>query len=321
MQGMEIDCHFRIVGQSDVTEGQKRTGWFSEVSTDFLRTLQVPLRQGRMLDERDNERSPWVAVINDAMVRRYFEGKSPIGKLISVTLSADAGARSVAEDHPRQIVGVIGDMRAFGLDQPPPPAINVPDRQHIREYPGGLASTHLLRILFVRTASSPLRLSETLRRIVAEVDRNQTFLDIRSMDQIISGWLAPWRFYMHLFGIFSVIATCMAIVGIYGVISYSVTRRTHEIGLRLALGATPRNVLLLVIGQGLELTLAGIAVGIAGAFLLTRTIAHLLYEVEAGDPLTLAAVAALLAAVSLIACYVPARRATRVDPVIALRYE
>jgi putative ABC transport system permease protein len=157
--------------------------------------------------------------------------------------------------------------------------------------------------------------------VVADVDRDQMIQDISSMEEAISGWLAQWRFFMRLFGIFSAIATCLAIVGIYGVISYSVTRRTHEIGLRLALGAATPNVLALVIGQGLKLTLAGIAVGVAGAYGLTRTIAHLLYEVNAGDPLTFAAVAAILATVSLAACYIPARRATRVDPVVALRHE
>lgn len=145
--------------------------------------------------------------------------------------------------------------------------------------------------------------------------------DIESVEQAVSGSLAHWRFYMRLFGIFSLLATLLAVVGIYGVISYSVARRTHEIGLRLALGAATHNVLALVIGQCLKLTLAGIAVGIAGAYGLTRTIAHLLYEVRAGDPLTFAAVAALLAGVSLAACYIPARRATRVDPVVALRHE
>ena len=153
------------------------------------------------------------------------------------------------------------------------------------------------------------------------MDKDQTVTDVVSMEQAISQSLTPWRLFMRLFGVFAVLATCLAVVGIYGVIAYSVNRRTHEIGLRLALGAMRWNVLGLVLRQGLRLTLVGIALGAAGAFALTRMIAHLLYEVNATDPLTFCAVSVLLAGVSLTACYIPARRAAVVDPVVALRHE
>jgi putative ABC transport system permease protein len=166
-----------------------------------------------------------------------------------------------------------------------------------------------------------MMLAGAVQRIVAEVDKDQAVFDIQSLEQAISSWVAPQRFWMRLFGIFAGLAVLLAAIGIYGVISYSVSQRTHEIGVRMALGAERNDVLKLVLRQGLKLALIGVAIGIAGSFALTRLIAQFLYGVKATDPMTFAAVALLLTAVALAASYIPARRATKVDPLVALRHE
>ena len=233
----------------------------------------------------------------------------------------DISGISVDEDRPREIVGIVGSVKYWGLRSDPPAAMYVPYRQHMSEYPGGTSRTRLRKTLLVRTASNPGGLAGTLPRIVAEVDKNQAVFDIMSMEQVLSEWLAPQRFAMRLFGIFAGLAVILAVVGIYGVMSYSVSMRTHEIGVRLALGAERRDVLKLVLGQGLKLAVIGVAIGIAGAFALTRLVAGFLYGVTATDPATFAGVSLLLIVVALAASYVPAWRATRVDPIVALRHE
>jgi len=269
---------------------------------------------------RDNENAPWVAMVNEAMVRRYFAGTEPIGKLLSVTFG-DLSGRSVTEDRPREIVGVIGDIRHGGLDEGAPAAIYVPDRQHVWVLPGGMSQIYLSRNLFIRAVSEPMRLADTVRKIVASVDKDETVGNISTVEQAYASSVAPLLFFMRLFAVFSTLAITLAIVGIYGVMSYSVSRRTHEIAVRLALGASKSHVMALVLRQGLTLTLIGIAVGMAGALGLTRLIANMLFGVKATDPVTFALVGVLLAVVSLAACYFPARRATRVDPIRALKYE
>jgi putative ABC transport system permease protein len=314
------ECTIKILGQPDPPSGEHREAMFTEVDPAFVRTVQVPLLEGRNLTAQDNENSPWVALVNEAMVRRYFAGKDALGKLFSVTFG-DLSGRSVTEDRPREIVGVIGDMRHHGLDEDAPPAVYVPDRQHIWVYPGGTSQIHLSKILFIRTASNPLGLAETVRRIVGSVDKDETVSNITTVEQAYSDSLAPWLFFMRLFAVFSTLAISLAVVGIYGVTSYTVSRRTHEIGVRLALGAGKRHVMALVLRQGLKLTLIGIAVGTAGAFGLMRLIANMLFGVTPTDPVTFVVMAVLLAGVSLAACYFPARRATRLDPMAALRHE
>lgn len=316
----EGGCTFKILAQPDPPAGEQRNVRFVAVGPSFVGALQVPLRKGRALTARDNENAPWVAMVNEAMVRRYFAGTEAIGKLLSVTFG-DLSGRSVTEDRPREIVGIIGDIRHNGLDEDPPPAIYVSNRQHAWIFPGGMSQIYLSRNLFIRTASEPLRLTETVRKVVASVDKDETAENIMTVEQAYSNSVAPWLFFMRLFAVFSTLAISLAIVGIYGVMSYSVSRRTHEIGVRLALGASKRHLLTLVLGQGLTLTLIGIAVGTAGALGLTRLISNMLFGVTPTDPVTFTLVGLLLTGVSLAACYSPARRATRVDPIRALKYE
>ena len=316
----EGGCSVKILGQPDPPAGEQRGVMFAAVSPTFVRAMQVPLRKGRALTARDNENAPWVAMVNEAMVRRYFAGTEPIGKLLSVTFG-DLSGRSVTEDRPREIVGVIGDIRHNGLDEGAPPAIYVPDRQHVWVLPGGMSQIYLSRNLFIRAVSEPTRLADTVRKIVASVDKDETVGNVTTVEQAYASSVAPSLFFMRLFAVFSTLAITLAIVGIYGVMSYSVRRRTHEIAVRLALGASKSHVMALVLRQGLKLTLIGIAVGMAGAFGLTRLIANMLFGVKPTDPITFALVGVLLAVVSLAACYFPARRATRVDPIRALKYE
>jgi putative ABC transport system permease protein len=211
----------------------------------------------------------------------------------------------------RQIVGVVNDVRHDGLTAAPRPHIYVPTMQ--LTYPGA--------ILAVRAKGDPAALANTIRQEVATLDRNQALVGVETMEKVISDSVADRRFQMTLLAIFAAVALILAATGVYSVMATAVARRTHEMGIRLALGAQPRAVLKLVVGQGMKLALVGVGVGLAAAFGLTRLMKGLLFGVGALDPLTFVAVALLLAGVALIACYIPARRAMRVDPLTALRSE
>jgi putative ABC transport system permease protein len=254
------------------------------------------------------------------MARLHFAGEDPIGKTLHLKL-ADLSEQSVEEDRPRVIVGVVGSVKHWGLSAAAPPAMYVSHRQHVWVFPGGTSMSHLFRNLLVRASSNPMNFASVLRQVVAQADKTQVVFNIMTMEQSLSEGLAYRRFYMQLFGIFGGLAVVLAVVGIYGVMSYSVARRTHEVGIRMATGTQRRHILKLVVGHGLKLALIGVAIGIGGSLALTRLLAQYLYEVKPTDPLTLVAVAIVLTAVALGASYIPARRAMKVDPVVALRYE
>jgi putative ABC transport system permease protein len=261
-----------------------------------------------------------VVMINATMAKHYFPRENPIGKQIYVSFT-DSSGRSIAEGRPREIVGVVADAREFGAGRPAPALMYIPHRQHIRDYPGGASGTHLSKTLFLRTSGNPLALTGAVRRAIAEADRTQVVTGIWSMEKATAQSVAPWRFYVQIFGILSSLAITLAAVGIYGVMSYTVSRRTHEIGVRMALGASSGDVLTLILKHGLKLTVPGMALGLAGALALTRFIANMLYGVPPIDLLTFAIVSLLLIGIGMAACYVPARRATSIDPVMALRNE
>jgi ABC-type antimicrobial peptide transport system permease subunit len=216
---------------------------------------------------------------------------------------------------------VVRDVKYWGPAGNPPFVIYGSYLQHPWEYPGGGYSAHLWKKLVVRTATDPMSLAGAVQRIVAELDKDEVVFDVMTMEQQMAEFVAPQRFWMRLFGIFGGLAVFLAVVGIYGVMSYSVTRRTHEIGVRMAMGAERRDVLKLILGHGLKLALIGVAIGIAGSFALTRLIAGFLYDVKPTDPLTFTAVGLVLTAVALAASYLPARRATKIEPMSALRHE
>jgi putative ABC transport system permease protein len=291
----------------DPPPGQPQFANNRVVSPDYFRALGVPLLKGRLLSAQDNAQAPAVVLINQAMARRYWGDEDPIGKRFK------SGAR--ASDAPwLTVVGVVGDIRQAGLDNAPLPELYLPFTQ-------GHAPWAKPRVLFVRTAGNPLSLVAAVKEQIWAVDKDQTIWAVRTMEEIVARSLALRRFDLWLLGVFAALALVLASVGIYGVISYAVSQRTREIGVRLALGAHAGDIFKLIVGHGLVLTLCGVTIGLVASFALTRWLKSLLFEVSATDPLTFAGVALLLTLVALLACYVPARRATKVDPLVALRYE
>jgi predicted permease len=283
------------------------------VEPDYLKVMGIPLERGRFFTPQDDEHSPLVVVIDDAFARKYFGNENPIGKRISTD----------DYDAPAEIVGLVGHVKQWGLDadddkralraQVYLPFMQMPDVA-MALVPAGTG-------VVVRSNGAVPGLFDSIRHVVQEINSQHVVYGAETMDEIISSSLAARRFSMILFGVFAMLALVLSSVGIYGVISYLVGQRTHEIGIRIALGAQRRDVLRLVLGEGARMALLGVVIGLAAALGLTRLMANMLYGVSATDPLTYAAVAILLTMVALAACYIPARRAMRVDPMVALRYE
>ena len=295
--------NFEVEGLPNLNPDESGS-YFIAATPDYFRALETPLTAGRAFDEHDTETSAPVVIINQSLARRLFPNSSAVGrrlKLVNPEQTSDW----------REIVGVVGDIKYSGLDDPGESAIYTPFAQ----------TPFLWSYFMVRTNSSPMNVSASLQRAVSAVDENLTAARIKPMDQLVSETVAQPRFNALLLGIFAALALVLAAVGIYGVISYTVAQRTREIGIRMALGAQGKDVLKLVVGQGMTLALIGVATGLAAAFALTRLMASLLFNVSATDPVTFVLIALLLALVALLACYIPARRAMRVDPMEALRYE
>jgi putative ABC transport system permease protein len=291
--------------------GPKESEWISmdyrEITPDYFQTIATPLKQGRGFTEADSETSNSVVVINEAAARKYFPDQSSLGKFLYVS-----GVLC-------EVVGVVGDVKSH-LDQPAEPTTFVPAAQ------AKLGTSKLFegwfpRSIVVRTTGDPLLLSQALRETLAETDPLVPTGAVRSMDQVLSHSLALRSFMMMLLSIFGGLALVLASVGIYGVISFAVSQRTREIGVRMALGARPADVLRMVLKEGLRLVAVGVVLGVAASLMLTRLLEGMVYGVRVRDPLIFAMVNLLMVAVALAACYVPARRATRVDPLEALRYE
>jgi putative ABC transport system permease protein len=293
------DTYFTIEGRPFPDPNRKVTAFNPMVSHDYLRAMKIPLVKGRHFSEPETkeERSKTV-IINQAFARAYFADDEPLGKRLIIDMG---------EPWTCEIIGVAGDTTQFALDFSALPTMYMPS---IR---AGVAA------VVVRASGDPMALTASVRAAVREVDRDQPIANIRSMDQILSNMTGDARFRTLLLGVFAAVALLLSAIGIYGVIAYSVAQRTREIGIRLALGAQGRNVLGLVIGQGMRLALIGVGVGVIGAHALTRVLSSLLFNVSATDPLTFVGVSTLLALVALLACYVPARRAMKVDPMVALR--
>jgi putative ABC transport system permease protein len=301
LRGGDGDQEFAIEGRPQAPPGERPTASWFDMGPDYFRTLGIPLRRGRYFTDGDDETSPPVAIINETMARRHFPGQNPLGRRITL-----AAMQMTVE-----IVGVVADVRPFRPDAPTRPEIYWPIRQVPRWG----------TMFAVRGASDPAALARSVRARMLEIDPDIDVGSFTTMDQLAERELVRPRFNMLLLGVFSLLALLLACVGVYGVLSYSVEQRGHEIGVRLAFGARRSDVLRLVVTGGMTWALAGIALGIAGAIPLMLLLRHLLVDVSPGDPATFAGVGLLLALVAFIASCVPAFRATRVDPMVTLRGE
>ena len=288
-------------------QGLQDDGVHRQVTAGYLEALGIPLKAGRLIAESDGAQAQPVAVVNEAMARAYFGGDA-LGKRFKV---------GDPEDEPPwlTVVGVVGDLRQMGIEAPAKPEFYLPYKQV--NYHTWFAPAHLV----VRTSVEPTSLVASVRREVHAVDPEQPVSNVQTMEEILGEESAQRRVGMTLLATFAGLALLLASLGIYGVLSFFVAQHTQEIGVRLALGAQPRTILALVLGKGMRLALVGLALGLVGALLLTRLIESQLFGVSASDPLTYAGLALLLAAVALLACYLPARKAMKVDPMVALRYE
>jgi putative ABC transport system permease protein len=288
---------------------------YHAVSPNYFRTMEIPLLSGREILTADSARSPLVGVVNRSMAQEYWPDENPIGKTIIATrvvvVSTPKGFSLEAKTRELEIVGVVGDVRQRGLDAPPLPELFMPYTQ--------MPSNEMTLVL--RTASEPSSLIPVVKKEIWRVDPDQPVTNIKTMDELVSTEAAARRFVLELIGAFALIALVLAAVGIYGVVSYGTRQRTHEIGIRMALGARRQQIMWLVAGQNARWLLIGITTGVASALALTRLLAAYLYAVRPTDPLTFVSVALLLLAVALLAVYIPTRRATKVDPMVALRYE
>jgi putative ABC transport system permease protein len=290
---------FELQGKPSLKEGGESTN-YRVVSGRYFETLGIPLLRGRTFTDRDKDGAPLVAVVDDAFVRRYFEGEDPIGRGIKIGNGSDAFA---------EIVGVVGSVRYDGLADAPSPMMYAPLAQD------GFGSMWVV----ARTTGDPKALMTDARQAVRELDPAMPAYAMNTLEEVISESIAPRRFPMLLLGLFAVIAVGLAAVGLYGVVAYGVSLRTQEIGLRMAIGAGRGDVLRMIVAGGMRVVLVGIAVGIAGALALSRLLRSMLFEVTAADPASYVATALMLLVVAALACYIPARRAMRLDPLSALR--
>ncbi len=294
---------FTVQGQPQAP-GKEPTADYRTVSNRYFRTMGIPLLSGREFTEQDTATTADVVIVNDVLARRYWPNEDPLGKRLFI---------ATEKTRWREVIGVVGNAKLTGLDQPTDPAIYVPFVQN--SWPAALRTSFLV----IRTAQDPQSQRAVIRGHLREIDANLPLTQMRTMSEITEGSLAQRRFNMTLLIVFAAVAGALAVVGIYGLMAYAVTQRTHELGIRIALGAQPADILKMVVGEGAKLTISGVGLGFVGAYFLTRFLASLLYGVSATDPFTFVALGLLLAAVGLVASYVPARKAVRVDPLTALR--
>jgi putative ABC transport system permease protein len=273
------------------------------IEPDYFRTMRIPLQQGRLFTRQEDTRESHVVIVSEALVQKYFPNHNPLGKKITIDMKD--------ENAPSEIVGIVGDVKHHGLDSTPRPTIYWPHPELV----------YNSMTLVVRSKADRVGLTGSIRAIVQSIDPDLPLSEVRTIEQWMSDSVAQARFNTLLLGIFSTVALLLAVIGIYGVMSATIAERTHEIGLRMALGAMPRDIWRQTLVSGAIITFVGLGAGLAASFMLTRLLASLLFDVKPGDPATFALVTAVLASVALLACYVPARRAMRVDPMVALRYE
>jgi len=306
MGEMSIIGDFSIEGRPPLPEA---IAFKPFASSDYFRVMGIQLIQGREFNDRDTATANKVAVVSERLVRRYFGGENPIGKRISIF--------SDSREQPiwLEIVGVVGDIKQRSLIMETQAGIYTPLTQ----------ARHLFMARFmnflIKTTSDPMSLAPAAQREIQQVDPDLPMISMRTMDQVVSSSISDKRFNALLLGVFAALALILAAAGIYGVMAFSVAQRTHEIGVRMALGAQVRDVLRLIIGQGMILVIIGVGAGLIASLALTRLVKTLLFNVSATDPTTLVVVTITLIVIALLACWIPARRAAKVDPTMALRFE
>ncbi|HEV2706804.1 MAG TPA: ABC transporter permease, partial [Pyrinomonadaceae bacterium] len=302
LSGQEASRGFSIEGKQVSSPQETPLGDNRTIDAEYFRVMEIPLLKGRLFTAADNESAPGVVIINDSMARRFFSGEDPLGKRLK--MGGPTSTRPWLT-----VIGVVGDVRHTGLKAEVRPSMYVPYAQSIEPD----------MTLVVRTASDPMAAAATVRRIIWSIDKDQPLTDIKTMEQYFSDSVALQRFNMLLLGVFAIVALILAALGVYGVMSYSVSQRTREIGIRMALGAQAKDVLKLILKQGMFLAVLGVAIGLTAAFILTRVMQSLLFDVATNDVVIFIGAALVLILVMLIASYVPARRAIRIEPTIALR--
>jgi putative ABC transport system permease protein len=300
---LDIELTFQIEGRAPYKPGEEPIADYTVAGSDYFRTMNIALLRGRVFTDQDTANTPQVLVVSNAFARVYFPNEEAIGKRIVLDETDKA---------PREIVGVVADVRRNGLEVGAQPEMYV---SHIQN------PERRMNLVMRTEADDASQLTAAARAEVKAFNENQIIWRAQTLDELLGTSIAPRRFNMLLLGIFAGVALVLAAVGLYGVMSYSVSWRTQEIGIRMALGASRSDVLRLVVRQGMTMTLIGLAIGLVGAFFMSRLLIGLLYGVSPTDPLTFTAVSIMLLAVALFACLIPARRATRVDPIIALRSE
>jgi predicted permease len=295
---------FRIEGRAFESE-RTPTAEFASISPEYFKVLGIPLIAGREFHDSDDTKSQPVAIIDQTLARRYWPGEDPLGKAIKLIAPPPGKDPSIV------IVGVVGDVKSEGFD--------VAGAPHI--YFSGYQFPPRGYVVYLHTATEPGALANQIRTEVQAVDSRVPIFSVRTMDQVVAESFSERRFALELLGAFAVVALLLASIGIYGVMAYTFSQRTHEIGIRVALGAQRNDILRMALGEGMALVGVGLACGLTGALFLTRFLRSMLFAVKPTDPITYAAIIALLTGAALLACYIPALRATRVDPLVALREE
>jgi predicted permease len=289
---------------------------FYSVTPGYAQAMGIPIKRGRFINESDTEKTPSVIVVDELLAHEVFPGEDPIGKRLTVP-----GLAGMPEFH-LEIVGVVGHVTHWGLDTDSQATIRYQMYLPLQQIPDPFTAAVASNVtLVVRTRGEPHSMAEVIKRRIQEVDKDQPVAGVTSMEEIVSASMAQRSFALLLLGVFGGVAMMLAATGVYGVMSYMVTQRSHEMGIRLALGATSGGIVKLVTGNGLKLAALGVGIGLVASFVLTRWMAGLLFGVSATDPITFAGIAVVLVGVALAACYLPARRASKVDPMVALRYE
>jgi len=308
MHGSGATIHFNRAARPPRGPDDYIMAGYRAVTADYLTTLGVRLRRGRLLEDRDREGAPLVVVINESMARQYFPDLDPIGQRIQL------GTEPSPDSPTMEVVGIVADMKQ-SFEAGSKAEMFVPYLQHPDPI---LAGMYRNTALVVRTSGTPSALAGAVRAAVREIDPNQPLVNLRTMEQSLSTTVAQPRLQMVLLTLFAAVAALLAVVGVYGVMAYAVSQRTQEIGVRVAMGASPGAVVRMVVGQGVALAVAGVVLGLIAALAVSRVMQGLLFDVASADPLTFMAAPLLLLLAALTACYLPARKAARISPMAAL---